>query len=201
MTNFNEHEVQAVIHAIFTKMGYRKPKFSTSAMMEKLFPQVEVVGGDTRGHHALIEVYPKPLPSGRRAVITYNEKAHASTHRFSIAHELAHFIFDTEYGEKSPEKSVCTHGPGEKPASERRADYFASELLVPLWILDEMVDFEIRVRSNDPEAERARDQKIQRLASRFEVSLACMKFRVFDLDHWRKMSRGGASSRERRTHA
>jgi len=69
---------------------------------------------------------------------------------------------------------------------------------VPLWVLDEMVDFEIRVASRDREAERARDQKIQRLASGFDVSLACMKFRVFDLEHWRKMSRGGASARERR---
>jgi len=38
MTSFNEHEVQSIIHAIFKKMGYRKPKFSMSAIMEKLFP-------------------------------------------------------------------------------------------------------------------------------------------------------------------
>jgi len=196
----NEHEVHGVIHAIFTKMGYRKPKFSTSAIIEKLFPMVEVVSGDTGKHHATIQLYPKPLDNGKRALITYDEKAHASTHRFSIAHELGHFIFDAEYGEMIPDGFTCSLGrDGEKPESERRADYFAAELLVPLWILDGMVDFETRVPSTNPDAVRSRDQKIQRLASRFDVSLACMKYRVYDLEKWRLMSRGRTFPSGRRT--
>lgn len=197
----NEHEVHAVIHAIFNKMGYRKPKFSISAITEKLFPQVEVVGGDTKRRHATIQIYPKPLDNGKRALITYDEKAHASTHRFSIAHELAHFIFDAEYGDKAPDGFACSLGrEGNKPESERRADYFAAELLVPLWILDDMVDFETKVPANNPDAVRSRDQKIQRLASRFDVSLACMKYRVYDLERWREMSRGRTLVRGRRAH-
>jgi hypothetical protein len=188
----NEHQVHAVIHGIFLRMGYRQPKFSISSVMETMFPEIEVVGREIPGH-ALIEIYPRPLPSGVRATIVYNERAHASTHRFSIAHELAHYIFDTEMGTAmpSPGDPVCSVGPaGGKSLSERRADYFASELLVPLWILDPMVDFDIHVDKGDPDAVRARDQKIQRLASRFDVSLRCMKFRVFDLAAWRNISHG-----------
>lgn len=72
---------------------------------------------------------------------------------------------------------------------ERRADFFAAELLVPLWILNEYVTFEIYPNRDDEDGVARRDQAIQQIASRFNVSMRCAKRRVFDLNAWRRITR------------
>jgi hypothetical protein len=186
---FNEHAVHSAIHRIFTTLNYRDPYFSISTVMEKMYPEVDVVARDMRDH-ARIDIYSTPLPSGRRATIFYRERAHHSTQRFSIAHELAHWEFDCNRGQTIPDGRVCGPSVTGKPLSERRADYFASELLAPLWVLDGLVEFDIYPDRDDEDAIAQRDQRVQRLASKFNLSLACMSRRVFDLAEWRKISRG-----------
>jgi hypothetical protein len=195
--SFNEHHVHAVIHRIYTRLEYAAPPFSISRVMEALFPEVEVVAR-TMKQHAVLEVYPAPLATGARALLAYNEKDHHSTQRFSIAHELGHFIFDCDFGRAPATVPSCggsavgssSDDDGAKPLIERRADFFAAELLCPLWILDPMVDFTIYPAKDERDEIRERDQRIQRLASRFNLSLACLKRRVFDLAAWRRLSRG-----------
>lgn len=187
----DHHHVHAVIHRIHSTLGYRDPPFSVSRIMDAMFPEIEVTGRKM-DEYATLELYPEPLANGVRATLAYNEKDHHSTQRFSIAHELAHWCFCADFGKDIAGASALACGArgNEKPGNEKRADYFASELLVPLHILDNAVTVEIYPNRHDHDALRDRDNQIQRLASRFNVSLGCMKRRVFDLAYWRRMNRG-----------
>lgn len=187
---FDFHHVHAELHAIFRRMEYAEPPFSVSRVMETMFPEVEVVERAMR-EHARLEVYARPRPDGRRAQLAYRENAHHSTQRFSIAHELAHWIFDADRGSRVVTATgMCWRDAADKPTAEIRADYFASEMVAPLWVLHRFVTFEIHPDRTDEDAIAARNQATQRLASRFNVSRACMARRVFDLHSWRQMSRG-----------
>lgn len=184
---FNDLEVLSEVYAIHDAMDYQDPPFSCSAIMERLFPEIDVVARKME-EHAIIEVYRKPLPNKKQAVVAYNEEAHHSTQRFSISHELAHWIFDFRRGE-APLAPVSCANNGRRLFPERRADFFAAELLCPLWVLNQHVDFEIWPDKEDEDAVARRDQKVQRLASRFNLSMRCMRRRVGDLHAWRKIHR------------
>lgn len=187
---FDDHEVHTLIYELRNAMDYGNPPFSISSLMELMFPEIDVVGRRLE-HHALIEVYPEPLPDGTRAVIAYNENDHHSTQRFSIGHELAHWLLDFKRGEALPPQPFACgiKVSGRRPALERRADYFAAELLCPLWVLDRYVDFEIYPSEDDEDALSRRNQKVQRLASRFNLSMRAMRNRVTSLHGWRKIIR------------
>jgi Zn-dependent peptidase ImmA (M78 family) len=177
-------EIHLAVRRIHDAMDFRDPPFSTSRILEEMFPTVEVVQRKL-AHYGLIEVYPRALPSGKRAVIAYHDGSHHSTQRFTIAHELAHWIFDFREGEAMPR--VSCGGP--RGDEERRADRFAAELLAPLAVLDRHARFTLRPDPDDDDAILKRDQAVQRLASRFNVSLMCMRNRVRDLERWRKSQR------------
>lgn len=175
--------VLEAVRRIHVAMRYRDPPFSTSRVIEELFPAVDVVQRVLK-RHGQIEVYPKPLPNGKQAVIVYHEGSHHSTQRFTVAHELGHWLFDFEEGAAFPQVACGVRSP-----VESRADAFAAEFLVPLAVLDERVSFDLSPDRDDEEAISRRDQKIQNLASRFNVSLLCMKNRIRDLKRWRKSQR------------
>jgi hypothetical protein len=194
MASFNEDEVHAVVHRIHRAVKFNAPPFSTTAITDRLFPEVKVIA-EPMHDHAYIEVYSRALPDGTKATIYYREQDHHSTQRFSIAHELGHYCFDHDFGRDVPTETAtsCRHVDYpkiHKPKSEQRCDFFAASLLAPLWIVDDMVDFDIYPPKDDALAVAHRDQAIQRLASRFNVSRACMRRRVFDLAAWRRMARG-----------
>lgn len=165
-------------------MNYRDPPFSVSNIMETLFPEV-IVAQRQLDRYGEIEVYPEPLPNGKRAIITYHEDSHRSTQRFTVAHELGHWLFDFKRGTETPSEVTC----GVRHPVERRADRFAAELLVPLAVLHRHVKFDLHPDRDDEDAVADKAQAIQRMASRFNVSLLCMKNRVRDLARWRNDKR------------
>jgi Zn-dependent peptidase ImmA (M78 family) len=174
-------------------MAFASPPFSTSEIFKKLFPMIRVVPREM-SEHAIIEVYDIPTDE-IRATVAYRENAHHSTHRFSCAHELAHWLFDFDEGRKLTNVPACHGGRGEKPVHERRADHFAAELLVPLHVLDGYIDFLLQYDDDNEDADLEFRGGAQRLASRFNVSLFCMQARLRDLQHWRKLAHGRAFSR------
>lgn len=193
MDGYNDLEVYAQVHAIHARLGLTSPPFSTHQIFSTLYPMIKVVPREMQ-HHATIEVYAQAV-DGVAAVVAYREAAHHSTHRFSCSHELAHWIFDFKEGSHhTTEMPACFSGRGEKPAHERRADHFAAELLVPLHVLDAFTGFAIHFSAEDEDADLDFRSGAQRLASRFNVSLACMKARLYDLYHWRKLAHGRAFS-------
>lgn len=174
--------VLAEAHRLQAAIGFTKPPLSTLELIDGLFPEIEVIGMPTR-KHGNIDVYREPQPDGKQAIIVYSEFDHASTQRFSIAHEVGHWIFDCQRGAAIPAEWSC--GDRRAPA-ERRANAFAAELLVPLAMLDRLVRFNIAADRTDEDELAEWTQHCQRLASRFNVSLACMKARIGDLGRWRK---------------
>lgn len=185
---YSDIEVLAEVHRLHKEMGYHneKPAFSISAIIEELFPEVEVED-EAMEKHAELKAFPRPLANGKQAKIIYNKNDVHSTHRFSIAHELGHWIFDCRRGEDVPSESPCT--PSARTLTERRANFFAAELVMPLHRLDEFVKFTIYPNADDADAVASRDRHIQRMAAKFNVSNMCARRRVFDLHAWRRITR------------
>jgi len=122
-----------------------------------------------------VGVFARPMPDalsamiirhGENAVIGVNSNHVATRQRFSIAHELGHFVMDEgaqHFVEFDPQSAGDPpHYDWEK---ERRANMFAAELLMPAE----------RVRSD------AGSYSLTRLARRYDVSDAAMGFRLANL--------------------
>jgi Zn-dependent peptidase ImmA (M78 family) len=110
------------------------------------------------------------------SVIVVNANHHLNRRRFTIAHELAHHIFDIDYLNNNVHvdkvvlhrNSLSAEGVDEK---EMRANQFAAELLLPADHLLRMDKVDI---NNDIE--------VQDLAKRFKVSIAALTYRLINLD-------------------
>ena len=150
----------------------------TSEMLPRCFPDLKVVARKME-RHGQLEIF----RSSGRGKIVYSKDDHHSTHRFTIAHELGHWIFDCGRGRAIPDDWVCVEGSRALP--ERRANFFATELLVPIRVLHEHVKFTIHPDPEDVDAVGLRDQEIQKIAAWFNVSFFCAKRRVFELHRFR----------------
>lgn len=108
------------------------------------------------------------LRAAGRAVIGVNSNQHPVRQRFSAAHELGHFVLGHTDGSLFDYAVPTTSDgepPGYDPQSEREANTFAAELLMP----------EERL------IEEAADYSLARLAKRYEVSQEAMSFRLLNL--------------------
>lgn len=103
----------------------------------------------------------EPLGDGRAIVL--NGPGDSSRKRFTIAHEIGHFVLHPE--RCRPERGGAANEAGR--AEEREADTFAAELLMPEHLVREAV------REHGPDATR--------LADRFEVSRKAMQTRLRSL--------------------
>jgi len=105
---------------------------------------------------------------GDRAIIGINGSQAPVRQRFSIAHELGHFVLHHEAEhlvELDAQLAGESHAPGFDGRKEQAANNFAAELLMPGdW-----------VRAD------ARSYSLSRLAKRYDVSEAAMAFRLTNL--------------------
>jgi hypothetical protein len=100
----------------------------------------------------------EPLGDGRAIVV--NGSGDSGRRRFTIAHEIGHFVLHPE--RCRPERGGAVNEAGRR--EEREADAFAAELLMPEPLVREAVS------EHGPDAGR--------LAHRFQVSLAAMRTRL-----------------------
>jgi Zn-dependent peptidase ImmA (M78 family) len=99
-------------------------------------------------------------PLGDAHAIVLNGSGDSSRRRFTIAHEIGHFVLH-------PERCRPERGGGANEAGrmeEREADTFAAELLMPEHLVREAV--------------REQGLNVTRLADRFEVSRKAMQARL-----------------------
>jgi Zn-dependent peptidase ImmA (M78 family) len=114
--------------------------------------------------------------NGDRAIIGVNKEHHSNRQRFSIAHEIAHFVLHR--GDTYIDKGYRVHfrdlesGSGTK-REEMAANAFAAALLMPAgWVKDafEQQPFDL-----------TEDDVLEMLAEKFEVSTQAMTYRLMKL--------------------
>lgn len=114
--------------------------------------------------------------NGNRAVIGVNEDHHSNRKRFSIAHEIAHFVLHK--GDTYIDKGYRVQfrdlesGSGTK-REEMEANAFAAALLMPaVWVRDAFLSQPFDLTEDDV---------LAMLAEKFEVSTQAMSFRLMRL--------------------
>ena len=128
-------------------------------------------------HKLGVGVFTRPFPEalsalilrhGENAIIGVNSGQSHVRQRFSIAHELGHFVLhhhDQHFIEYGLAPSADGEQPNYHPVNERAANQFAAELLMPAEL----------VRKD------AKTSSLARLATRYEVSQEAMGFRLVNL--------------------
>ncbi len=103
--------------------------------------------------------------------IVINKNQHELRNRFTIAHELGHYFYDKEYLKKYDKiENKILFDKEKNPEMyemDRRANQFATELLVPEYILKEK--YNIKKHS---------DEEIKKIAKYFNVSSQVIAIRV-----------------------
>jgi Zn-dependent peptidase ImmA (M78 family)/DNA-binding XRE family transcriptional regulator len=124
-----------------------------------------------------IAVFPRPFPNAlsalllrheRNAFIGINNHQAPVRQRFSLAHELGHFVLhhkDHHFIDYGVPQAVEGELPGYDWNQERASNQFAAELLMPAELIKE----------------DARTTSLSRLATRYDVSQEAMGFRLANL--------------------
>jgi transcriptional regulator with XRE-family HTH domain len=152
---------QAAAGEILTRLGRKRPPIDVLSIARELG----------------VAVFPRPFPSALSALLLRHRKnafigvnSHQAPvrQRFSVAHELGHFVLhqsDQHFIDYGVPAAVEGEVPGYNWEHERAANEFAAELLMPA----EMVKHDVGTTS------------LARLARRYEVSQEAMGFRLANL--------------------
>jgi Zn-dependent peptidase ImmA (M78 family) len=121
----------------------------------------------------------------KEAVIGVNEHHHTNRQRFTIAHELGHFLLHEgepvhvdETESYRIEKRSSRSSAGDDPM-EIEANAFAAELLMPARFLRTDLD------ERGSNVDLSDDAAVQAMASRYKVSVTAMTFRLANLGYLR----------------
>lgn len=109
------------------------------------------------------------VPAERRIWVNADEARQSpGRRRFTIAHELGHWVCQVQEGRRQPIycRAVTADGDGRNPPEEREANVFAAELLMPR----PAVRAAFAELADSPE-----------LAARFDVSQEAMRWRLYNL--------------------
>ncbi len=164
------------------------PDYSTVTVHRVCFPDVRVTGARLpRGVIAMCEA-----GIGRRTIY-YNRAEPQSAQRVGIAHEFHHLLTDLKHPAEHDMRE-CNLGAraleaaGYLPNSptEIACDLFAGELLVPFDVLDGYAP-DVLFPDELP-LQQAFEDEVDRLASRFNVPVPFMIWRLRDLQHLRLTS-------------
>lgn len=115
--------------------------------------------------------------------IYVEKKNHINRKRFTLAHELGHFVYEMENGLKDYQE---VYFRSEKfSESEARADYFAASLLMPITLITNEfneVQEKIKKNYNYMDMKERKEITIDFLAQKFRVSTATLIKRLAELD-------------------
>ncbi len=116
-----------------------------------------------------VEYFPFPdeisgLLKKELGVIGINEHQHPKRQRFTLAHEIGHYVLG--HSMNVSKDLIDDHLTDSASATEREANYFASALLMPSSLVKEACK---------------KDMNIKKLAEQFEVSEQAMTIRVLEL--------------------
>jgi Zn-dependent peptidase ImmA (M78 family) len=114
-----------------------------------------------------------------RGVIGVDDKHYPNRQRFSIAHELGHFLLHPETGSVFVDRSpvLFRDGRSSEDVNQRETDAanaFAAELLMP--------EVDLRAQWDGRLVDAFDDMSVRRLAARFDVSAQALTIRLTNLD-------------------
>jgi Zn-dependent peptidase ImmA (M78 family) len=112
------------------------------------------------------------IRNGNEATIGVNSKHHEHRQRFTIAHEIGHYLF--HQGDLMIDKTISINYRGNETVvdyqKEKEANLFASELLLPTKLLTkELKKFQIDLNDDD---------QIKDLAQKYNVSQQALMIRL-----------------------
>jgi hypothetical protein len=171
-----ENEIIALVTYIHHKVGFRDPPFSFLDFCAA-FPNYEFHPASLpRGFNGEI------LIKGPHRIVRYRAGSKPNTNRFSIGHEIGHgFLHEEEEFQCKVSASFSLFKKPAGSAKEWEADFFSSELLMPVPVLNRMVG------DLDAMSEEEVHREVGRQAVLFGVTLATMRTRLADLQrlrHW-----------------
>lgn len=162
-----------------------EPPYSTRHILETLFPDIPVSGAalpDGVTEMAVVR------PGGR--ALFYNRNSQHTSQRVGLMHGLYHHLSDLKgLGEHTirecniPFRKLTSYEARRDPV-ELACDLFAAEVLVPLDVLDDYAPD--LLYSNDPVVNEALKDEADNLSSRFNVPNGFMRWRLRDLQSFRK---------------
>lgn len=156
------------------------PPYHTHDLIAAAFPAVSVAGADLPA--GVLEM--AEVGAGGRRVLWYARAASHDMQRVALAHGLHHFMSDLRRRRGMRECNIglrgLEHAGAVAPSPvERACDLFAGELLVPFAVLDRYVT--PVVLSSAPAERDARRDRVDALASLFNVPRPFMEWRLHDL--------------------
>jgi Zn-dependent peptidase ImmA (M78 family) len=161
-------KIESKVEAILQKFRIRKPPVSVHRIAKGMGLRVVAVPAEDSISGAIIR-------DSKEAIIAVNTSQHINRQRFTVAHELAHFLFH-EGMEEHVDQNFRVAWRNSKSSKaidwiEIEANRFAAELLMPTKFL--MADLD--------SMERIDRHSVALLASRYRVSPEAMKFRLTNL--------------------
>ena len=121
--------------------------------------------------------------------IAYDRDLSRGRQRFALAHEIGHALLHAAHLEGCELRGTSFE---DEEIAERQANFFAAELLMPLWALERALPED--VTANRPPHSFA-SRIVRRLAARFEVSQTAMRIQLESYASVRRTQAGRASHR------
>lgn len=149
------------------------PPIRVSELIEKQWPKLFVGDADLGDYHGAL------VTDGGRGALYLSAQANDDQKNIILAHLAWHWIKQALKGQIDLTRQCLVHvARPEDPLSavERDADMFASELLVPLEVLEKYIDFPSEQQTEQERAYVSR--RITELAAQFAVPYEVMKSRV-----------------------
>jgi len=167
------HEIEKEAQRVVRSMHALEPPIKIDAIIAKSWPKIFIGPADLGDFHGAL------VTDNGRAAMYVTDKANEDQKNIILAHLTWHWLKHALKGNIDVTRQCMVHAPRpEDPAAaaEREADVFASELLVPLEVLERFLDF-----AADPTTEEQRafiSKRTGELAKQFAVPYEVMKQRL-----------------------
>ena len=127
---YDVNEMPEVAQMILDRLGIEEVPIPIVAIMKSL--NFQVVAGELKDEISGIIVIDDELAKNFKSskVIAINNKDNVGHQRFTMAHELAHYLFDFDVSNQIVYYNTYNTFEDENE-EERRANYFAANLLMP----------------------------------------------------------------------